>query len=333
MKKIWWSWDLRMRWAYGFSQTEESFIANYFHAIDAAKKYGVESIVIWGFLRDAHGGIEAARRIRDYAGDRGISILPGVGIDDYGGVYYAGDSPYSLDTYIRAHPGSQALDEDGTPSTHRWPPTDSGLRLKACPSHEGAINYYIESIEWLLDVFELDGFQIEQGDSGYCFCEKCRTKERIVAAEDKAAAAKYSTSVTDGAERIGKVTRSVLERHPDITILSETYLGLTEKSLAKMGPVLDHYPERIVLSWQLYDAPGYFKIEEGVASPSKHGNAALRTNSDALGGELDDRENIARALRLAKGAGLEMTYIYGEYPDQWPLTRGNYETWAEGAED
>ena len=228
-------------------------------------------------------------------------------------------------------PGSQAVDEDGTPSMHRWPPTDTSVRLKGCPSDEGVIDYYIESVEWLIDTFDLEGFQIEQGDSGLCFCDKCRSKKRIVAKQRSSLAAQYNTSVTDGAERIGRVMRPVLDKHPNLTVLSETYLGLTEDAVKKIGPVLDRYPEKIVISWQLYDAPDHFKITEGIQSPSKHGNAALRTNSDALGGELDDRENIIQALRLSKQAGLEMTYIYGEYPDRWSLTRGNYETWAEHA--
>ena len=329
MTKLWWSWDIRMRWAHGFSQSEESFVANYRSAIDAAGRYGVKFIVIWGFLRDRHGGIDAARRVRDYAGEKGIGIMPGVGIDDYGGVYYDGDSPYSLDTYIRAHRESQAVDETGTPSTHRWPPTDTSARLTGCPSDEAVIDYYVESVEWLIDAFDVGGFQIEQGDSGLCHCEKCRARKRVVAAEDGSTGAPYQTSVTDGAERIGKVVRPVLGRHPALTILSETYLGLTETSMEQIGPVLCRYPEEVVLSWQLYDAPDRFKMTEGVRSPSRRGNAALRTNGDAVGGELDDRENIARALRLSKEAGLEMTYIYGEYPDRWPWTRGNYETWSE----
>jgi hypothetical protein len=332
MKKIWWSWDIRMRWAYGFSRTEESYIRNYKKAVDAARQYDVEMMVIWGFLRDSHGGIDAGRAVADYAAENGISILPGVGIDDYGGVYYDGDSPYSLDTYIREHPEAQARDRDGTPSIHRWPPTDKTGRLKGCPSNQELIGYYIESVEWLVDTFGLKGFQIEQGDSGLCYCDACRSKERVTAKEKQTDTIPgYRVSVSDSAERIGRVMVSVLEKYPYLTVLSETYLGLTEDAVRKIKPVVEYYPEKTVLSWQLYDAPGRFKIEEGVVPPASRGNAALRTNSDAVGGELDDRENISRALELSRKAGLEMTYIYGEYPDCWPMTRENYSAWAESA--
>jgi hypothetical protein len=45
MKRIWWTWDLRMRWAHGFSANAESYLANYRAAIDAAPRHGVEGIV------------------------------------------------------------------------------------------------------------------------------------------------------------------------------------------------------------------------------------------------------------------------------------------------
>jgi len=199
-----------MRWAHGFSQTAESFLRNYTAAIDAASRYGVELIVIWGFLRDKHGGIETARRIREYAGERGVHIMPGVGIDDYGGVYYEGDSPYSLDTFIRAHPECQARNKDGTPATHLWPATDKTARLKGCPSSEALIGHYIESVEWLLKTFDLDAFQIEQGDSGLCYCDRCLSRARVVAGEAGSEHNDgYQTSVTDGAERIGRVVSRI----------------------------------------------------------------------------------------------------------------------------
>ena len=50
-----------------------------------------------------------------------------------------------------------------------------------------------------------------------------------------------------------------------------------------------------------------------------------------FGGEIEDRENIKRAVELGRAAGLDMTYIYGEYGDGWPITRANYEAWAAAA--
>lgn len=318
MRRFWWTWDIRMRWYHGFSASAQSFENNYTRAIDAAARYGVEGLVIWGFLRDRHGGIESAKRVCDHARSRGIKILPGVGLDEYGGVYYEGNSPYSLDTYISAHPECQAVNEAGAPITILWPPNDISERRKGCPSNTALTPYYRESVEWLLDTFGLSGFQIEAGDNRLCYCPACRAKPRITTGR---------ISLSDSAERISAVVDPILARRPDLTIMSETYVGITADSLARLSPCVKKYPDKVLLSWQIYDAPGKFIIEPGLRCPGRGGNAAIRTNNDLFGGEVDDGENIARALRLARQAGMDSTYIYGEYPADWPTTRKNYEAW------
>lgn len=333
MKKIWWNWDIRMRWAWGFSFNTESFVQNCCRQIDAAKKYGVEGIVIWGFLRDRHGGIDAARKVVDYAGERGVKIFPGVGVDDYGGVYYDGNHKYSLDVYLDKNPKAQAICEDGTPDTHRWPPNDITARKKACPSNTNVIAYYQESLEWLVDTFKLEGFQIEQGDSGLCYCEKCRKKERVVVPGIR-------SSLSDAAERIPKVVAPVLKKNPNLTMICETYCGFKADSVEALKPFMKKFPKQTIFSWQLYDGPqpypgyekGVFKIDPKCETGLKHGCAALRTNNDLFHGEFDDRKNISKALKLSKKAGLDMTYIYGEYPDYWKTTAANYETWSATAD-
>ncbi len=92
------------------------------------------------------------------------------------------------------------------------------------------------------------------------------------------------------------------------------------------------------MSWQLYDGPewgrpGNFKIDEGIISPTRHGCAAVRTNNDIFQGEIDDSINIRKIMRLSRKAGLDMSYIYGEYPNSWPVTRKNYLVWLEEAEN
>ena len=330
MRKIWWNWDIRMRWHWGFSMTEESFVQNCIKEIDAAGNYEIEGIVIWGFLRDRHGGINAAKHVVEYAGEKGINIYPGVGIDDYGGVYYDGTHCYSLDNYLNEHPDAQALRKDGTPDTHRWPPNDLTARKKACPANVDVISFYKESLEWLVETFSLKGIQIEQGDSGLCYCDRCMKKIRREVPGIR-------SSASDAAERIPEVVKDIIIKRPGFTIISETYAGLTNEAASAIEPLLSKYPEEIILSWQLYNGPtpydhaGKFLIEPGCGIRRKHGCAALRTNSDVFYGEIDDRANIEKALKLSAEAGLDMTYIYGEYPDVWPVTAGNYRTWAEMA--
>jgi hypothetical protein len=325
VKKLFWTWDIRTRWCNGFSGSAESFEGNYRALVDAAGRYGVEGIIVWGFLRDRHGGVDSARRVCDYAHDRGVMIIPGFGVDAYGGAFYEGDSPWSLDRYLQASPGSMAVDPDGRPLTHRWPPTDPNATHVCCPSCEGVMDYYRESIDWLMDTFDIRGVQIEQGDVGLCHCPRCiESRGKLVCGE--------MADFSAGARRMRPVIDHALARRPDLLIVVETYAGLLAEQINRVRDDIALYPQQVVLSWQAYNAPNQMLIDEQSRSPSSHGCMAVRTNNDCYGGEIDDIRNITTALRLAKQAGLDYTYTYGEYPDTWPTTRGVYGAWAAAAE-
>ena len=72
--------------------------------MDYCAKNGVCGFIVWGFLRDCHGGVKAATELCAYAADRGVAVLPGVGLCSYGGYYFEGNHPFNLDTYLRRHP-------------------------------------------------------------------------------------------------------------------------------------------------------------------------------------------------------------------------------------
>jgi len=325
MKKIWWTWNLRMRWAYGFCSDADSFLANYTRAVDAASHYGVVGIVLWGFLRDSHGGTDAARRLCEYARSKNVAIIPGVGIDAFGGVYCSGDSEYALDRYLAAHPESQAVTETGAPLKKRWPPADPAEHFVACPSDESLLPFYTKSIDWLLDTFDVGGVQLEQGDQGFCRCARCRAGTQTLGLKcDK-------SNLERMAARLPGLARHILEKRPGATIIVENYSGLRPEEVQVVAPFLAGFPEEVYHSWQAYDAPRKFFIIEASHAPTRHGCLAVRANNDFMGGELDDRENIRKAIALGKSAGLDMTTIYGEYPDAWPLTRANYEAWGAAA--
>ncbi len=325
MRKIWWTWDIRMHWSHGLSFTEESYVKNYRLAVDSAARYGVEGIVVWGFLRDLHGGLRAAHQVLDYARKHGVEIFPGFGVDDYGGAYYQGESEWSLDQFINKHPEFQARNADGSLHIHRWPMNDWTVRKLCCPSCEPAMEYYLKSMEWLLREFDLKGFQIEQGDSGLCYCEKCR--ENFGIGEDK-----NSFNLNISTRRLLPVVRHALRQKNDLTIIVETYSGMEPDKVAEKASLFRSYPPEVYLSWQAYngfDLPERrFLLNEKSASPAKHGCIAVRSNSEAALGESDTPEEVGRAVELARYAGLDMAYIYGEYPDFWPKTAKVYEIWS-----
>ena len=172
-----WTWDHSTNWmlddpgnlnfgcANAYLKRSETYVEDYRRLTDFAAGLGVKGIVIYGFLRDCHGGVEAAKRVAGYAAAKGVAILPGIGLGAYGGTYYEGDHRYNLPAFLVKHPEVQRLDHEG----NRDP---SG----ACPSHPFYLEWTNESLHWLFKEFEVGGANLENGDFQICTCEKCKAE-------------------------------------------------------------------------------------------------------------------------------------------------------------
>ena len=86
---------------------------DYRRCVDFCSRNRIAAIVIYGFLRDPHGGIEAAQELCRYATERGVRILPGIAIGSYGGCYWEGEHRYNLATWLKANPEHAATLEKG----------------------------------------------------------------------------------------------------------------------------------------------------------------------------------------------------------------------------
>ncbi|MFA6104278.1 MAG: hypothetical protein WCV67_19165 [Victivallaceae bacterium] len=331
MRRVWWTWDIRMHWDHGFSFSDESYLGNYRQAVDAAKRYGVEAIVIWGFLREVHGGTHAAHKLLDYARSRGVEVYPGFGVDSYGGAFYQGDSPYSLDSFIERYPEAQAIDQDGKLRSHRWPMNDFSARKTCCPSYQPAMDFYFRAVEWIMREFDLKGIQIEQGDCGHCYCQRCQ--ETFL--DTSLRSDMFDLNISRN--RLLPVINRALDIRPDLTVIVETYSGMEPEKIVLADEQFRSYPESVFLSWQAYNgfAPRgeRFLLNAKSRSPRTHGCLAVRANGGAGLGESEDIDEIIMAVNLGKAAGLDMSYIYGEYPDQWPKTRKVYNAWSQACAD
>jgi len=173
-----WTWDHSTNWvlddpgvlnfgcANRYLKRPETYVEDYRRLTDFAAVLGVKGIVIWGFLRDSHGGIEFAKRVADHAASKGVAIMPGVGLTWYGGVYYEGDHPYNLDTFLREYPDAALVTESGQP----MPSGEAG----ACPLHPAFQDWLNEGLDWLFREFSVGGANLENGDFVVCHCPRCR---------------------------------------------------------------------------------------------------------------------------------------------------------------
>ncbi len=169
-----WTWDHSTNWMWDdpgmlnagcnnrYLKRPETYLEDYRRLTDMAAGLGVKGAIIWGFLRDSHGGIEYAKNVSDYAASRGVAIMPGIGTTWYGGSYYEGDHPYNLETFIKRYPDACRVDENGGRDPH-------GM----CPTHPGFVQWVRDGVRWLFKEFNIGGANLENGDFVVCHCPRC----------------------------------------------------------------------------------------------------------------------------------------------------------------
>ena len=183
--RLFWTWDHSTEWALNrggaqtigannpYSRTTDTFIEDYTRLLTWCGQHRIDGVVVWGLLRDCHGGVDAARRLCDVARESGVRLLAGTGLNAYGGTYYEGDSPHSLIQHLEQYPDLYAVDAEGRPMR------DLAKRTHiACPSRPENQEFAADSLRWLMESVALGGVQIETGDTGVCQCRLCRDRRR-----------------------------------------------------------------------------------------------------------------------------------------------------------
>ena len=224
LRNYYWTWDHSTNWwlsADGqqesgcnniYTKTAEDFVRDYKLLVDHCLRSRVGGIVIWGFVRDAHGGVAASQEVCNYAADRGIRILPGVGTCVYGGVYYVSDveadtssHPLTAKSFVRNHPEVGMVERDGKRSA-----------LYPCPTHPDTIAWLKDCAAWLFGTFRIGGVNVEHGDYIVCHCERC-----TAARKGHRQAAYFSTMQLANQPFIDEALRL----QPDAWIMYATYTG------------------------------------------------------------------------------------------------------------
>jgi len=174
-----WTWDHSTNWVlddpgmltFGchnkYLKRPETFVEDYRRLTDLAAGLDIAGIIIWGFLRDSHGGIEASKRVADYARSKGVAITPGLGTTWYGGVYYEGNHRYNLETFLRKNPAARMIDEKGQPQEHG-----------VCSTNPAFMDWIGEATQWLFREFAVGGANLENGDFLVCHDPGCKAQTK-----------------------------------------------------------------------------------------------------------------------------------------------------------
>lgn len=261
--RLLWTWDHSTNWNLSYPgqldwgcmnaylKPPEAFVDDYRRLIDWASRNRFNGLILWGFLRDAHGGVTASQEICRYARDRGVRVLPGVGTSFYGGFYYQGEHPFSADVWLRRHPEYAARDKAGTR-------TD-----RLCPSEPANQDWLREGTHWLFETFDIGGVNLESGDFMVCYCDRCRELRQKMGGNDPDIFKEMCISLSP-------VIEEILTIRKDAWITFGTYTGFNPRplpvdlgdpnpsevlNLANMGSpdliVVRELPPEVITQWSL----------------------------------------------------------------------------------
>jgi hypothetical protein len=328
-----------------YRKPPEAFLSDYRTLIDFMSGHNLNGLVVWGLLRDAHGGLGSAQKLCRYAAGKGIRILAGVGVMAYGGVFYQGRSRYSMEDWLRDHPELSALDESG--ESYGTQPYPGGPKMQAlCPSREENVEWYIEGLEWLLKNLEIGGINYESGDYGVCHCPSCSGKRAGI---DVLSPGKRGGGINVSFEAMGQVYPTLMdtvhEIRPDLWQVYSPYCGYRPELERDLRVFLDPIPEYAICQWTLthmLDASQGFDWPEGLCFPAARNIGYLHQGSQWCDTLWDGRPQgrydsivgqIERAARLGYRSGLDGLAMHGEVSARHPACRGNYLAFSRACRD
>jgi hypothetical protein len=331
--RLFWTWDHSTNWSLDqlglqevgacnvYSKPATGFVEDYRRLIEFMSQHRLNGLVIYGFLRDGHGGIETAKEIARYGKERGVRILPGVGINAYGGIYWEGNHRYNLGTWLRENRDLRAhLDKElFFPMNH--------FGELACPSKEANLLYHREAIRWLCEEFDIGGINFESGDYSICQCPDCKSRRTD----------EGHWSITDIAELYPPLFDEVRRAKPDAWLIAEAYFDnlLDLETLAPLAEL----PHDTICQYCI-NRPYWPRVQSELTAahvsrlPQRRN--VLRTHM----GSQWNRERyqpVARTFadltRLAIETGLQGVDLFGEVSAFSTVNEINYLAYATFAND
>ncbi len=314
-----WTWDHRMDWGGPgkpgsvmggggtFAKKPEAFLIDHKRCVDFMADHKFNGLIIWGFLRDTHGGIEATQELCRYAKHRGVRILPGVGTSGYAGYYFEGDHPFNADAWLKKHPELRSIRKDGKP------------RNAPCPSKKANQDWLDRGARWLFENFEIGGVNLEMGDFFVCYCDDCKRARATIDSNEPDYYKDMAISHRVTLETMRKLA-------PEAWLSYATYTGYTAEMMKTPPKFLSMIPDDALCQWTLSSMARNWPAD--VKPMARHNvgylhwcNSSTHTQDDFY------LERVRRICRDAAGAGFEGLDTYGELPDTKPNAELFYLAW------
>ena len=342
-----WNWDNRSNWnltdsdnnftsevnSYSvpnkYLNSPEAYLRDVKKTIDFMSQHRLNGLILWGFLRDTHGGVAAAQELCKYADERGVRILPGIGLSGHGGFFYEGDNKFNLATWIRAHPELRSVDLNGDFRDHTL-----------CPEKPQNRNWYREGLKWLYENFKIGGLNLELSDFFVCYCQDCKKARQLMRGNDP-------DYYKDMARVITFLAQEVHKLDPNTWICYSTHTGFdfesiqnppywARASLKVTAPFPPEFtrlvPDFAICQWSLSQMVENHVWPSPFKAPALHnvgrlqwGNASSKTAKQLF------LKRIQEVTQHVISSNLEGLVIYGEESSDHPNVELNYMAFSEFA--
>ncbi len=331
--RVFWTWDHSTNWCLNtlgsqncgvgnhYTKKADVFVRDYMRAVDWCAAHKMDAIGIVGLLRDSHGGMDSARKLCAYARDQGVRIYLIAGLFSYGGIYYEGDSPLSLDRFFANNPDCIGKWIDGTPLYWQFEnPFGFKRQATGCPSNRKLRDFILDSLDYVFHAIpELGGIQMETGDTFVCMCEQCRQRrEEMQGGEDRVPLMSFS----DMATIYPPAAEVIWARSPDAWVICETYNHFQDFKFfdIKNSPAREallKMPEKTFWQWKCDRelAKNTWQETERLPVPMQKYRHIMRAHFGTQwngGRHTLAVDEIRRQCRLSFESGLQGVSIFGE---------------------
>ncbi|MGD8239401.1 MAG: hypothetical protein PVH68_12660 [Armatimonadota bacterium] len=317
-----------------YEKPPEAFIEDYTRLVDFMSGLGLNHLIIWGALRDSHGGAPALRRLVEYGRRNGVRVAPGVGLSCYGGVYYEGDHEFSLVHLLAEQPELAALDAEGNPMLGGGNPR----RSVACPRHPKMVEWNAVAMRWLMQEVAPDAIHYETGDYGVCHCDRCQS----------AGSRDRRDSLEDMAEVLPPIVAEVRGHKGDCWLSYNHYTGYTRRMMEQPPAFARAIPDDVIckwgVSWMLApelqrDRRGWDKpepMEPNIHPPTATNMAHIHFATGWWGCSPRGTLEVSRlfdSIPLIEQVGFQGICTHGEDSSLVPASELNYHVYAALAEN
>jgi len=335
------NWDNRTNWGSGslasgeeshysvpskYQNSPETYLTDLKKIVDFMSEQRLNGLILWGFLRESHGGVAAAQEICKYAEERGVRILPGVGLTGHGGFFYEGDNSFNLDNWVKAHPELRAVDLNGEFRDHTL-----------CPEKAANRTWYRDGLKWMYQNFKIGGLSLEMGDFFVCYCNDCKKARQTMGGKDP-------DYYKDMARAVSFVAEEAHKLDADSWISYAAYTGFdfdsiqnppywARSSLKVTAPFPPEFvrliPDFAICEWSLTEVYQKNLWPSPFRAPAAHnigslqwGNGPSKTNNQLF------YKRIQEITHQVISSNIEGLVFYGEEPLDRPNEELNYLTFA-----